>query len=244
MHAMEQRKAFPAPCCWPLGAGRTLSPRFCSENKNPFSIILAKHTNKMMVSAAFFSVPLFLPVQGGTEPVFRRNCTLAIEKQAVITAVTHTALGLARLRFAIPCSGLFTVNDTVRGRLETPGNSPPTKPQECWPAASFGRVLPPNSCFSSKGTKSPASQLLSHTASTVLPLMPLWQLFSVGVQCHSFSRSNIIRYWPLGPQPATGAWPLSCLDLNPQVVSLLSEIQMKQCFACNEGAYFESFKFS
>lgn len=117
MHAMEQRKAFPAPCCWPLGAGRTLSPRFCSENKNPFSIILAKHTNKMMVSAAFFSVPLFLPVQGGTEPVFRRNCTLAIEKQAVITAVTHTALGLARLRFAIPCSGLFTVNDTVRGRL-------------------------------------------------------------------------------------------------------------------------------
>lgn len=173
MHAMEQRKAFPAPCCWPLGAGRTLSPRFCSENKNPFSIILAKHTNKMMVSAAFFSVPLFLPVQGGTEPVFRRNCTLAIEKQAVITAVSHTALGLARLRFAIPCSGLFTVNDTVWGRLETPGNSPPTKPQECWPAASFGRVLPPNSCFSSKGTKSPASQLLSHTASTVLPLMPL-----------------------------------------------------------------------
>lgn len=130
MHAMEQRKAFPAPCCWPLGAGRTLSPRFRSENKNPFSIILAKHTNKMMVSAAFFSVPLFLPVQGGTEPVFRRNCTLAIEKQAVITAVSHTALGLARLRFAIPCSGLFTVNDTVQGRLETPGNSPPTKPQQ------------------------------------------------------------------------------------------------------------------
>lgn len=49
----------------------------------------------------------------GAEPVFRRNYMLAIEKQAVITAVFYAAVGLAMLRFAILCSGVFTVNNTV-----------------------------------------------------------------------------------------------------------------------------------